>query len=77
MVFYIIARGLWILIISTVTDTKNGGSFKITHAVNLLLQKTKVCSFTNFISQKYSETAVLLAIAVSKRCTQDLPVVNT
>ena len=44
---------------------------------NLLLQKIKLCSFTNLISQKFSDTAVILAIAVSKRCTQDLPVVNT
>ena len=28
------------------------------------------------ISQKFSDTAVILAIAVSKRCTQDLPVVT-
>ena len=72
-------------------------SFKITHAVNLLLQKIRLCSFTSLISQKFSETAVILAIAVSywlqqchigyssvilatavsKRCTQDLPVVYT
>ena len=52
-------------------------SFKITHAVNLLLQKIKLCSFTNLISQKFSGTAVILAIAVTKRGTQDLPVVNT
>ena len=32
---------------------------------------------TNFISQKLSDSAVILATAVSKRCTQDLPVVNT
>ena len=28
------------------------------------------------ISQTFSDTAVILAIAVSKRCTQDLPVVT-
>ena len=44
--------------------------------VNLLLQRNKLCSFTNLISQKFSDTAVILAIAVSKRCTQDLPVVT-
>ena len=38
------------------------------------MQKIKLCSFTNLISQKFSDTAV---IAVSKHCTQDLPVVNT
>ena len=32
---------------------------------------------TNFISEKFSDSAVILATAVSKRCTQDLPVVNT
>ena len=48
-----------------------------THAVNLLLQKIKLCSFANLISQKFSDTAVILVIAVSKRCTQDLPVVDT
>ena len=41
------------------------------------MQKIKLGSFTNLISQKYSDTVVILAIAVSKRCTQDLPVVNT
>ena len=51
--------------------------FQITHAVNLLLQKIKLCSFTSLISQKFSDTAVILDIAVSKRCTPDLPVVNT
>ena len=41
-------------------------------------QKIKLCSFTNLISQTFSDTAVILAIAVftSKRCTQDFPVVN-
>ena len=28
------------------------------------------------MSQKFSDTAVILALAVSKRCTQDLPAVN-
>ena len=36
----------------------------------------KLCSFTSLISQKFSDTAVILAIVVSKCCTQDLPVVN-
>ena len=39
--------------------------------------KIKLCSFTSLISQTFSDAAVILAIAVSKRCTQDLPVVNT
>ena len=30
-----------------------------------------------YINKKFSDTAVILAIAVSKRCTQELPVVNT
>ena len=41
------------------------------------IAKIKLCSFTSLINQKKSDTAVILAIAVSKRCTQDLPVVNT
>ena len=49
----------------------------MTYAVNSLLQKIKLFSFTNLISQKFSDTAEILAFAVSKRCTQDLPVVNT
>ena len=32
--------------------------------------------FTSLISQKFSDTAVILAIAVSKRCTQDSPAGN-
>ena len=44
--------------------------------VNLLLQRNKLCSFTNLISQKFSDTAKILALAVSKGCTQDLPAVN-
>ena len=43
--------------------------FQITHAINLLLRKIELCSFI-------SDSAVILAIAVSKRCTRDLPVVN-
>ena len=58
--------------VTTATDTTN-----ITHAVNLLLQKFKLCSFGNLISQKFSDAAVIFVIAVSKRCTQDLPVVDT
>ena len=49
----------------------------MTYAVNSLLQKIKLFSFTHLISQKFSDTAEILAFAVSKRCTQDLPVVNT
>ena len=37
-------------------------SFKITHALNLRLQKIKLCSFTNLSSQKFSDTAVTLAL---------------
>ena len=51
--------------------------FKITHAVNLLLHKIKLCSFTNLISQKFSDSAVILAKAVSKHCSQALSVVKT
>ena len=40
------------------------------------IAKIKLCSFTNLISQTFSDTAVILPIAVSKRCTQDLPVVK-
>ena len=40
------------------------------------IAQIKLCSFTNLISQKFSDSAVILATAVSKRCTQDLPVVN-
>ena len=39
------------------------------------MQKLKLCSFTNLISQKFNDTAVVLAIASC--CTLDLPVVNT
>ena len=61
----------YVKIISTATDPTNGGLifnvfFKITHAVNLLLHKIKLCSFTNLISQKFSDSAVILAKAVSK-----------
>ena len=34
-------------------------------AVNLLLREIKLCSFTNLINQKFSDSALLLAIAVS------------
>ena len=51
--------------------------YLITRAVKLLLEKIKLCSFANLMSQKFSDTAIILAIAVSKRCTHDLPVVNT
>ena len=43
--------------------------FKITHPVNLLLHEIKLCSFTNLINQKFSDSAVMLAIVVSKCCT--------
>ena len=36
---------------------------KITNAVNLLLHKIKLSFFTNLISQKLSDSAVILAIA--------------
>ena len=35
--------------------------FKITHPVNLLMHKIKLCSFTSLISQKFSDSAVILA----------------
>ena len=41
------------------------------------IAKIRLCSFTSLISQKFSDTAVILAVAVSKRCTQDFPVVYT
>ena len=34
-------------------------------AVNLLLREIKLCSFNNLINQKFSDSALLLAIAVS------------
>ena len=40
------------------------------------IAQIKLCSFTNLISQKFSDSAVILATAAAKRCTQDLPVVN-
>ena len=47
----------------------------------MFLQNNTRSKFTiakiNLISQKFSDTAAILAIAVSKRCTQELPVVNT
>ena len=36
----------------------------MTHAVNLLLQKIKLCSLTNLISQAFSDTAVILGSSV-------------
>ena len=42
----------------------------------LTIAKIKLCSFTNLISQKFSDTALILAIAVSKRFNQDLPVLT-
>ena len=45
----------------------------ISHTVNLLLHKN---NSENFISQKFSDSAVVLAISVSRRCTLDLSVVK-
>ena len=45
----------------------------ISHTVNLLLHKI---NSRHFISQKVSDSAVVLAISVSKRCTLDLSVVK-
>ena len=45
----------------------------ISHTVNLLLHKI---NRRNFISQKFSDSAVILAISVSKRCNLDLSVVK-
>ena len=45
----------------------------ISHTINLLLHQINT---TNFISQKFSDSAVILAISVSKRCTLDLSVVK-
>ena len=67
MTFYFIASDLWIL------NYQQGNwhnkwlvniwcSSKIIHAVDLLLQKIKLCSFTNLISQKISASAVISTI---------------
>ena len=49
-------------------------SQQISHTINLLLHKINT---TNFISQMFSDSAVILAISVSKRCTFiDLSVVK-
>ena len=45
----------------------------ISHTINLLLHKINT---KNFISQKFSDSAVILAVSVSKRCTLDLSVVK-
>ena len=45
----------------------------ISHTVNLLLHKI---NRRHFFSQKVSDSAVILAISVSKRCTLDLSVVK-
>ena len=50
--------------------------FQINTRSKFTIAKNKLCSFTNLISQKFSDTAVILALAVSKGCTQDLPAVN-
>ena len=41
------------------------------------MHKVKLCSLTNLITQKFSDLAVILAIKVYKRCTQDFSVVKT
>ena len=38
--------------------------------------RSKFSITKNLIRQQFSDTTVILAIAVSKRCTQDLPVVT-
>ena len=45
----------------------------IAHTVNLLLHKI---NNTNFISQNFSDSAVILATSESKRCIFDLSVVK-
>ena len=40
------------------------------------LPQNQTYSFTNLISQKFSESAVILAITIYERCTQELPVVK-
>ena len=45
----------------------------ISHTVNLLLHKN---NSKNFVSQKFRDSAVILAISVSRRCTLDLSVVK-
>ena len=45
----------------------------ISHTVNLLLHKV---NSTNFISQKFSDSAVVWVISMSKRCTLDLSVLK-
>ena len=65
----------WKSIIGTATNTKRGEYlmffFKITQAVNLLLHKIKLCSLT------FSDLAVILAMTVYERCTQDSSVAKT
>ena len=41
------------------------------------MHKVKLSSLTNLISQKFSDLAVILAITVYERCTQDFSVVKT
>ena len=50
--------------------------FQINTRSKFTNEKKKTFFFTSLISQKFSDTAVILAIAVSKRCTQDSPAVN-
>ena len=45
----------------------------ISRTVNLLLHKI---NSTNFISQKFSDSAAILAISVSKRCALDVTVLR-
>ena len=43
----------------------------------LSIAQIKLCSFTNLISQKFSDWAVILANTVYERCKQDFSVVKT
>ena len=68
------ARDLWIVISAQQLSQQILGKylifFQITHAVNLLLHKIKLCFFFHQFNQTHS-IMVILAIAVSKRWTQD------
>jgi len=74
------ARDLWILINYQYAIDTNGrciinvvSTNQSQVTVNLLFHKI---NGTNFISQKFSDSAVILAISVSKRCTLDLSVLK-
>ena len=45
-------------------------SFKITHAVKLLWQKIKLCSFANLISQTFSDSAVIIGYSSALKTYQ-------